>query len=546
MPRARVTFALVLVSLTVSAAEPSVSVPRWGRFEASFTAADEYENPVQDVRVEASFVSPSGRARRADAFWHGGRTWTVRFSPDEAGRWSFRTRASREGDRGLHAREGSFTCVPYEGRNPLHRHGPLRVAPSRRHFVHADGTPFFWLADTAWNGPMKADEGGWADYLRARAAGGFTAVQFVTTQWRAAAGNADARPAFYGRERIAIEPEFFAWMDERVDALNDRGLVAAPVLVWDVGGRTAPMNPGQLLPDDQIVVLARHMVARWGSHHVVFFLAGDGDYRDERAERWRRIGRAVFGEEAPPWLVTMHPGGRMWVYDEFRGEPWFAFNGYQSGHGDGPDSLRWLTEGPPAREWRKVPAHPHVNLEPNYEAHVARPSGTVFDDRDVRRAAYWSLLVAPPAGVSYGAHGVWSWETKPRPPMTHPYTGTARPWREAVGLPGAASMKVLRDLLAGLAWWELRPDPELLAEQPGAAAPERFAAAARSGSGDAALVYLPEGGRVALRMERFPRAMSAEWVDPATGRKRPAGEVPNRGTRAFEASPDHDWVLVLR
>ena len=29
-------------------------------------------------------------------------------------------------------------------------HGSLEVAADRRHLVHADGTPFFWLGDTAW------------------------------------------------------------------------------------------------------------------------------------------------------------------------------------------------------------------------------------------------------------------------------------------------------------------------------------------------------------------------------------------------------------
>ena len=28
--------------------------------------------------------------------------------------------------------------------------GPLKVSPNHRFLVRADGTPFFWLADTAW------------------------------------------------------------------------------------------------------------------------------------------------------------------------------------------------------------------------------------------------------------------------------------------------------------------------------------------------------------------------------------------------------------
>ena len=161
----------------------------------------------------------------------------------------------------------------------------------------------------------------------------------------------------------------------------------------------------------------------------------------------------------------------MWVADEFRDEPWFSFNGYQSGHNDSAESMRWHAEGPPSQGWKKEPHHPEINLEPNYEAHIARPSMKVFDAHAVRRAAYWSLLIAPPAGVSYGGHGIWSWELKPNPPMTHPYTGTAPPWHEAMKHPGSTSMKHLKDLFSSLEWWRLRPDQDALVDQPGGSPP---------------------------------------------------------------------------
>lgn len=520
-------------------------VAQWTRFEAQFTSAADYPNAVQDLQVVVDFRSPSGEIHTTAAFWDGGRTWKVRFSPEETGAWTYRTRSSKESESGLHGQIGSFLCRPYRGTNLLYRHGALRVSADRRYLTHADKTPFFWLADTAWNGPVKADARSWETYLTDRVAKGFNVVQFVATQWRSAAGNADARPAFYGREKIAIDPAFYQWMDERVDAMNRRGVVASPVLVWAIGGATAMLNPGQSLPDDQIIVLARYMVARYGAHHVVWMLAGDSDYRGEKAERWKKIGRAVFGERHHR-LATMHPGGRMWVADEFRDEPWFSFNGYQSGHGDGADSLRWLTEGPPRQEANKQPALAHINLEPNYEAHIARPSQTLFDAFDVRRAAYWSLLVAPPAGVTYGGHGIWSWELKPTTPMTHPYTGVAKPWREAMLLPGSAHMKHLKTFFSSLEWWDLRPYQELIVDQPGRNNPQAYIAAAKSEDGSLGVIYIPEGRSVTLKLDVFGSAMNAEWFNPITGARTPAGTVNNRGTREFRADSDQDWLLVLK
>ena len=228
-----------------------------------------------------------------EAFWYGARNWKVRFAPEETGKWTYRSRSSKADDAGLNGQSGSFDCAAYAGRNPLYLHGGLKVSDDRRYLAHADGTPFFWLGDTAWNGVLKSDPGSWDLYLRDRVAKGFNVVQYVTTQWRTASGNADGRPAFYGREKISIDPVFYQWMDERVDAMNDLGVVAVPVLIWAIAGATAMLNPGNMLPDDQIITLARYMVARYGAHHVVWFLAGDADYRGEKAERWKKIGRAV-------------------------------------------------------------------------------------------------------------------------------------------------------------------------------------------------------------------------------------------------------------
>lgn len=190
------------------------------RFEREFTSAVDYRNGLQDVRLEVEFTSPSGKMHTVPAFWDGGRTWRVRFPPEEIGNWTFRTRSSEQSDGGLHNQSGSFRCVAYEGSNPLYRHGALRVSADKRYLTQADGTPFFWLGDTAWNGPLKADVKSWDTYLADRVAKKFNVVQFVTTQWRTAAGTADARPAFYGAEKIAVDPVFFRWMDERVDAMR--------------------------------------------------------------------------------------------------------------------------------------------------------------------------------------------------------------------------------------------------------------------------------------------------------------------------------------
>ncbi len=229
----RASLVLVLLAFTMApvstarGAAASDRVPLWNRYEARLEADTDLKEPLHQVDVSVELTSPSGKAHSVGAFWDGFRIWLFRFAPDEPGRWTWRSRATPV-TAGLHERTGAFQAMPYTGKNPLYRRGALRVAADRRHLTYADGTPFFWLADTAWNGVMKADAKSWDSYLRDRLGKGFNVIQYVTTQWRTAAGNADARPAFYGTDRISIDPVFFQWMDERVDAINEARLGGRP------------------------------------------------------------------------------------------------------------------------------------------------------------------------------------------------------------------------------------------------------------------------------------------------------------------------------
>jgi hypothetical protein len=499
-----------------------------------FEAAEAVGDPARVV-LNVKFTAPSGRVRRRGAFWDGGASWRVRFMPDEEGVWSYET-LSEPAVKGLGGQRGRLAVTRTGQGNRFLEHGVVRVSQNGRYFEHADGTPFFWLADTAWNGALLSTAADWRRYLGDRLAKRFTAVQFVTTHWRTAPTNLEGQTAYSGREEITIRPEFFVRLDERIDAVNEQGLLAAPVLLWTLGAEA--ISPGQL-PEEQAVRLACYLVARYGAHHVIWFLGGDGRYSGEHADRWKRIGRAVFRDEdhAP---VFHHPQGRQWPWDEYRDAAWLSALGYQSGHGDSDETLAWLHSGPPATQWRVEPVRPVINLEPNYENHVAYHSKEPHSAYNVRRAAYWSLLVSPTAGVTYGGHGIWSWQTEPGLPRDHERTGVAPAWHEALSYDGAAHMAHLADFFSSLPWWTLQPAPELLAAQPGEQDPKRFIAAARSEEGSIGVLYLPMGGDVSLGDAAGFKL--GEWFDPRTAERRPAVGRAGR----YQAPDRQDWVLLLR
>lgn len=526
---------------------PPVLVPKWSRFERSFVSSRPYTHPVHQVELRAFFTSPSGKTRMVDGFWDGGSTWRVRFAPDEIGKWHYSTSCSDSGNVELHDIAGTFLCTAPTGRNRFEQHGPVRVSRNSRYLEHADGTPFFWLADTAWNGALLSTPDEWTHYINERKRQRFTAVQWVTTQWRAAPnGDREGALAFTGHDPIAIHPEFFQRLDAKAEALAHAGLLNVPVLLWAIGGGSNPqVNPGFSLPESEAVRLARYMVARWGAYPTVWILAGDGDYRGPRAERWKRIGRALFAEN-PHAPVLMHPGGMHWIFDEFQNETWLDIFGYQSGHGDDERTLRWIFAGPPASDWKKDPPRPFINLEPPYENHIAYQSKTPISPFTVRRAIYWSLLNAPTAGVTYGGHGVWGWDDGTKPPTDHPNTGIPLPWQQALRMPAAEEMAHLASFFDAINFWELRPAPEILAKQPSTEAAPRHIAAAKSLRGDLIVIYVPEDRNVELFQNALPLDFSASWFNPRTGKPSSVIAVVNDGSVQF-ATPDHgDWLLLIK
>ena len=406
----------------------------------------------------------------------------------------------------------------------------LRLAPGGRYLLDEAGAPFFWLADTPWSGPLLASEEDWEQYLADRQRKGFTVIHCVTTQWRATPASAEGEVAYEGSGPIRINHRFFDRIERRVRAINDHGMVAACVLLWDYG--PPDRTPGEL-HERYAVELASYIVDRLRELDTVWILAGDGDYMGERARRWQRIGRQVF--EGRDGLVAMHSNSMSWPYDAFEHESWLHVWGYQSGHGDDERTIRWIYSGPPTTRWRELAPHPIINLEPPYEGIRAYQSGRPHTDYNVRRAVWWSLLSLPPAGVGYGAHGLWSWETEPRVPIEHPNAGVAPIWREAMALHGSAQMGHLGSLVRSLPWWELRPAQELLGRQ--SERPAGHIAVASALDGGLLLAYTPLGEGILLRHT----PATARWFDPRHGTCLPAEVGPDG---AYAPPAREDWVLV--
>lgn len=551
---------------------PGLQTPAHQMLEIRLASAVAYAQPFRAVELDAVFTTPGGRTVKVPGFWAGDDRWCLRYASGESGVHRYRTVCSDPANRGLHDCTGELEVVPYAGANPLYRHGPIRVSADRRHFCHADGTPFFWLGDTWWMG--LCGRLGWPQdfqrLARHRQAQGFNVVQLV-------AGFYPDMPLFDERGRSAggfcwepdlsqINPRFFDEADQRILYLVELGLVPCILGAW---GYCLPM-----VGQDNMVRHWRHVMARWAALPVVLVAAGEQTlpwYLESPAQKpvserrqkaaWSEVMAQMRALNGFGRLISTHPvtSARSSVSDVSL----LDFEMQQTGHG-----LPTAHHAARGRSgWHQRPTMPVISAESRYEALEIQPPVTA---RDAREAFWAHALSTALAGHTYGANGVWQVNTRERPfgPSPSGLCWGNLPWDEAMRLPGATHLGRARRFIEQMPWQHLQPQclpgarladalqawPRLqrLAARLGWRQPSPHPVAlAASPEHRVALVYtvVQQPLEVPLHGLRLP--LAATWVDPTCFDERPA-DVEVRGQRLHAQPPganatgDGDWLLCLR
>ncbi len=527
--------------------------------ELTFTAENPIADPFNTIDLDVSFTAPSGKVVRVPAFWAGGKTWRARYASPEIGLHSYVTSCTARGEQGLHQVTGKVEVVPYQGDNPLYRHGPIRVARDRRHFEHADGTPFFWLGDTWWMGLCERLK--WPDEVRTlaedRKTKGFTVIQIV-------AGLYPDMPAFDPRGRnesgfpwvenySQIRPEYFDRADQRLTYLADQGLVPCVVMAW---GYHLPW-----LGVEKMKKHVRYVIARYGALPVVWCMAGEVNlpyYLEKgfpggggpQARAWEDVIKYARGLNGLGRLLTVHPTGIEPLSGRllYRDQSLLDFDMLQTGHGLRevlPPTIRAVRAS-----YNAKPAMPVVNGEVCYEALSGRIPA------EIPRLMFWAGMLSGAAGHTYGANGIWQLNRRDQPYGKSPHGGTYGPipWDEAMRLPGSRQLGLAKQLLEHYPWQRLEPHPEWATW-----APEGGKVATRDEfevpytaaiPGELRITYAPLPRPVRIRNLDAGRGYAASGFNPVTGELSELGPVRADSTGSWTANPppgtSGDWVLVLK
>ncbi|MEN2282192.1 DUF4038 domain-containing protein [Algoriphagus sp. SE2] len=512
------------------------------RFEHTFISLKEYENALYNVSTfDIIFSSPSGIEKTVRGFWDGGRTWKVRFMPDELGTWTFKSISSDKENAGLNEVSGTFECIENDTQLDLYQKGNIIHPKGTYHLTHSNGSPFFWTACTAWNGALKSTDEEWEQYLNHRKDNHYNTIQLVTTQWRGGSTNAEGRVAFTGSGRIEVDPEFFKRIDKKIEEANSKGLLVSPVILWALPfGPGTELSPGYYLPIREAVLLGKYIVARYQGNHVLWTLGGDGKYYGDLEDRWKSIGSQIFGEDKHQGLVTLHPHGLSWIGDLYENQDWYDVITYQSSHSNSKNTVDWINKGPVAQTWDKLRPMPIMNTEPNYEEIFFKITA-----EDVRNASYWSVFSAPISGITYGANGIWPWLRKGEVIENHEEAKGTHTWRESIEFDGSIQVGYLNRFINSFNWWEFRPANELIVEQPGEKTFDHFISVVANENRSSILVYTPVKQTIKL-YELNGIEYAAQWFDPVNNSYLKADLSKNGNILFFENPFNQDMILILK
>ena len=495
------------ISLVVQA-EETTTVEANRVAEITLISSTTYENPFVEIELTAEVTQPDGNKLKVPMFWAGDKKWSLRYASNVIGNHTFKTQCSDRKNKTLHEIKGSIMVTAYQGENKLYQHGVIGISEDKRHFAHADGTPFLWLADTWWKNLCKRMTWeGFQELTADRKAKGFNVVQIVCGPYpdenmmEARWENEGGLP-YETKDFSIVNPKYFDFADRRIEHLIEAGIV--PVIV---GGWGRPQGGGEsTLMQVGLEGYMRHwrnLIARYGAYPTVWMVGGEAQ---DSYGPWSELAQYLKDTDPYNHIMCYHAPGH--PREMLQDNSMFDFDMLAIGH-DGMKTVN-RTFDLMNSCFDTSPKRPVLSGEACYEGHMQ----TNF--QYIQRHMFWSFLLSGAAGHTYGAAGIWHAGIEGDAGHTgywgQEYDWTT--WKEGMNYPGSTQLGIGKRLLEKYNWSQFETHPEW-------SDTTSFAAGI---PGEVRFIYLPRRniynweGPMVKNLDA-----TVDWrvyyFDPATGRK---------------------------
>jgi Protein of unknown function (DUF4038) len=307
-----------------------------------------------------------------------------------------------------------------------------------------NGKPFFYLADTIWSAFTHVDLTEWEEYLNYRKMQGFNVLQIsiLPISHDASESDINIQPFETDEKGVfnykKINPVYFERARKMLDMARDKGFIPALVVLWGNVVKDTWMSdahPENIMPLDMVKPYTEYIVKEFSRFNPIYLISGDTNFGSEQTTAYYMAAMETIKKVSPDSLTTLHIcGGNTNYPEDVIESPHLDFYMYQSCHMI--ENQEWSYEL--AEQFlAKSVKRPIVNGEPCYDGHGHGGKYGRFNEFDIRKATWQSLLSGAKAGVTYGAHGVWSWHKKNKAFNNVGFSGIPFDWRTSLRLEGA-------------------------------------------------------------------------------------------------------------
>ena len=450
-------------------------------FEMPEAEAARFGNPYLEVNLQAEFRSPKYRTFLMPGFWDGGRRYVIRITPVEPGEWIYRVTANVKAWDG---QRGQFQAA--ESNDP----GFLRPANLFHWSYTEKRQPHQWMGDTCYTFPW-IDRAVFDQIVTKRSEQKFTHMRGLVMH----PDGTKYRKAFLSPDQPNVE--HFRELDDRVRALNDKGMFVDLVLAGDQN------HLAKVFPEwKQRERFLRYMVARYAPFKITWQGVQEfEEYADGRA-LLKEIG--LFLKKTDPYD---HPRSTHTTRTTapLLSDGWMTHLLYQTSD----DQIGAIE--------RQVAYVPRINAEFAYEDSGAGKSHPHHVDAATFRKRLWNATM----NGQYPTYG-----------NTGTYGGRAfavdAKYLEA---PGAKAMADWFEFMSRTRFWELEPYFDIDGGR------------ALYLAGVEYIVYLEKGGPVEVVTEK--KGYKVYWFNVETG-EMTAEKKDYKGERFAGTAPGTGpWVLHL-